>query len=50
MSITDLFEVSESDTVWDVWLTTVNLIDMLGYAHRTEHYDFGQARERISKL
>ena len=50
MSVADLFEVSESDTVWDAWLTTLNLIDMLEHTHRIEHYDFGQARDRISKL
>jgi hypothetical protein len=48
--VADLFEVSESDTVWDAWLTTLNLIDMLEHTHRIEHYDFGQAREKIAKL
>ncbi len=46
----DLFEVSESDTVWDAWLMTVNLIDMLEHTHRIENYDFGQARNKIAKL
>lgn len=50
MSVADLFEVSESDTVWDAWLTTVNLIDMLEHSHRIGYYDFGQARDKISKL
>ncbi|HUG96409.1 MAG TPA: hypothetical protein VMJ94_02620 [Nitrososphaera sp.] len=50
MSVADLFEVSESDDVWDAWLTTVNLLDMLEHAHRIEHYDFGQARDRIALL
>lgn len=50
MSVADLFEVSESDTVWDGWLTTVNLIDMLERTHRIKDYDFGQARDRIAKL
>ncbi len=50
MSVADLFEVSESDTVWDAWLTTVNLLDMLEHTHRIERYDFGQARDRIARL
>ena len=50
MSVADLFEVSESDTVWDAWLTTLNLIDMLEHTHRIEHYDFEQARDKIAKL
>jgi hypothetical protein len=50
VSVADVFEVSESDTVWDAWLTTVNLIDMLEHTHRIEHYDFGQARYKIAKL
>ncbi|MEW6605801.1 MAG: hypothetical protein AB1351_14100 [Thermoproteota archaeon] len=50
MSVADLFEVSESDTVWDAWLVTVNLIDMLEYTHRIRQYDFAQARDRIAKL
>lgn len=45
-----MFEVSESDTVWDAWLTTVNLLDMLELTHRIEHYDFVQARDKIAKL
>jgi hypothetical protein len=50
VSVADLFEVSESDTVWDAWLTTVNLLDMLEHTHRIERYDFGQARDRIARL
>jgi len=50
VSVADLFEVSESDTVWDAWLTAVNLLDMLEHTHRIEHYDFGQARDKIAKL
>lgn len=42
--------MSESDTVWDAWLTTVNLIDMLEHTHRIKEYDFGQARYRMAKL
>jgi len=50
VSVADLFEVSESDTVCDAWLTTVNLLDMLEHTHRIEHYDFAQARDKIAKL
>ena len=25
----DLFDISESDTVWDAWLNAVTLLDML---------------------
>lgn len=51
MSVVDLFGVGESDTVWDAWLTTVNLIDMLEHTHRIgQYYDFAQARDKIVKL
>ena len=51
MSVADLFEVSESDTVWDAWLTTLNLIDMLEHTHRMgQYYDFAQARDKIARL
>jgi hypothetical protein len=51
MSVADLFEVGEGDTVWDAWLTTVSLIDMLEHTHRIgQYYDFAQARDRIAKL
>jgi hypothetical protein len=51
VSVADLFEVSESDTVWDAWLTTINLIDMLEHTHRIgQYYDFPQARHKIAKL
>jgi hypothetical protein len=51
VSVADLFEVSENDTVWDAWLTTVSLIDMLEHIHRIgEYYDFVQARDKIAKL
>ncbi|HXG07888.1 MAG TPA: hypothetical protein VNI77_11255 [Nitrososphaera sp.] len=45
-----MFEISESDTVWDAWLITVNLIDILEYTHRIKQYDFAQARNRIAKI
>ena len=51
VSVVDLFEVSESDTVWDAWLTTLNLIDMLEHTHRMgQYYDFAQARDKIARL
>ncbi|OLC24893.1 MAG: hypothetical protein AUH37_03005 [Candidatus Nitrososphaera sp. 13_1_40CM_48_12] len=51
VSVTDLFEVSDSDTVWDAWLTAVNLLDMLENTHRIgKYYDFAQARDKIAKL
>ena len=51
MSVADLFEVGENDTVWEAWLTTVNLIDMLEHTHRIgQYYDFAQARDKRAKL
>jgi hypothetical protein len=51
VSVADLFEVGEDDTVRDAWLTTVNLIDMLEHTHRIgQYYDFAQARDKIAKL
>lgn len=51
MSIADLFDVGESDSVWDAWLTTVNLLDMLEHTHRLEGlYDFAGARDKIAKV
>lgn len=51
MSIADLFDVSESDSVWDAWLTTVNLLDMLEHAHRIDGlYNFTDARDKIARV
>jgi hypothetical protein len=51
MSVEELFSISDTDTVWEAWLTTVNLVDMLehtdGIAH---HYDFAEARSKIAKI
>ena len=51
MSVEELFNISDTDTVWEAWLTTTNLVDMLehtdGIAH---HYDFAEARDKISKI
>jgi hypothetical protein len=49
--VADLFEVSESDTVWDAWLTTINLLDMLEHTHRVgQQYDFAQVRNKVAKV
>jgi hypothetical protein len=51
VSVVELFEVAEDDTVWDAWLTTINLIDMLEHIHRIgQYYDFALARDKIAKL
>lgn len=51
MSIADLFDIGESDSVWDAWLTTVNLLDMLEHGHRVKGlYDFADARDKIAKV
>jgi len=51
LSVADLFEVNETDTVWDAWLVAVNLLDMLEHTHGLEvNYDFDQVRERIAKI
>lgn len=51
VSVADLFEVSDNDTVWDAWLTTVNLLDMLEHTHGVgQYYDFIQARDKIAKI
>ncbi len=49
MSVTDLFEVDDGDTVWDAWLTAVNLLDMVERTHGVE-YNFEEARKRITDL
>jgi hypothetical protein len=51
VSVADLFEVSDTDTVWEAWLITLNLIDMLEHTHRMgQYYDFAQARDKIARL
>lgn len=51
MSVADLFEVGDNDTVWDAWLTAVNLLDMLEHTHKvSQYYDFAQARDKIAKI
>ena len=47
----NLFEISEDDTVWDAWFTTVTLLDMLEQTQKIhQYYDFDQARTRIGKI
>jgi hypothetical protein len=51
VSIADLFEISETNTVWDAWLTTVSLLDILEHTKQICHYyDFEQARSKIGKI
>ncbi len=51
MSASDLFDIVDSDTVWDAWLTTVNLLDMLERSQRLAGlYDFARTREMISSI
>jgi hypothetical protein len=51
MSVANLYEVNDSDTVWDAWLTTINLLDMVERIHRIGHYyDFAGARDKITKI
>lgn len=51
MSMENLFEISDRDTVWQAWLTTVTLLDMLEHTQQLRHYyDFEQARSKIEKI
>jgi hypothetical protein len=51
MSVANLFEVNDSDTVWDAWLTTISLLDMVERIHRIgQYYDFAGARNKITKI
>lgn len=51
MSVEDLFEVSDNDSVWEAWLTTSNLIDMLEHMEGLNVcYDFAEARNKIAKI
>ncbi len=47
----DLFDINESDTVWDAWLNTVTLLDILERSECISHYyDFQQARNKTTKM
>jgi len=49
--VADLFDVDENDTVWDAWLNTVTLLDILqNFEYVSRYYDFQQARNRIAKI
>jgi hypothetical protein len=51
MSVEELFEVTETDSVWEAWLTTTNLVDMLEHAEGIGHlYDFVEARNKIARV
>jgi hypothetical protein len=51
MSVEELFSVSDTDTVWDAWLTAVNLVDLLEHMDGIAgHYDFAEARSKIAKI
>lgn len=51
MPVADLFDISESDSVWDAWLNTVTLLDILENFHQiSQYYDFQQARNKITKI
>jgi hypothetical protein len=36
--LADLFDISESDTVWDAWLNTVTLLDILDNIQQISQY------------
>lgn len=51
MSVSDVFEIGENDTVWDAWLATVNLLDMLEGSQRLSGlYDFAKTKEMIARI
>ena len=51
MSIADVFEVGDGDTVWDAWLMTANLLDMLESTQKLGSiYDFVQARGKVAQV
>ena len=51
LPIADLFDISESDTVWNAWLNTVSLLDILENVEQiSQYYDFRQSRTKITKI
>jgi hypothetical protein len=49
--LADLFDISESDTLWDAWLNTVTLLDILeNIQHISQYYNFQEARNKIAKI
>ncbi len=52
LPIEDAFEVSENDTVWDAWLTTVNLLDIIERSQlgTGTPYDLSEMRNKVAKI
>jgi hypothetical protein len=51
LPVSDFFDISESDTVWDAWLNTISLLDMLENIEQIgQYYDFQQSRKKIAKI
>ncbi len=51
MPLEDLLDINESDTVWDAWLNTVTLLDILENNQQiSQYYNFQQARNKIAKI
>jgi hypothetical protein len=47
----DIFDISESDTVWDAWLNTLTLLEILEKHQQVQHYyDFQQAHDKLAKM
>ena len=51
-SITDLFAITDADSVWDSWLKVVNLLDIAERAPKSSgpSYDFETVRMHISEV
>jgi hypothetical protein len=46
-----LFEVDYNDSVWDAWLTTVNLMDIVERSQQArQSYNFEESRHQIEKI
>jgi hypothetical protein len=51
LHVADLFDISENDTIWDAWLNTISLLDMLeNIGEISQYYDFRQSRTKIAKI
>jgi hypothetical protein len=49
--VAHLFEITDSDTVSDAWLITVNLLDILEQAQQLRHhYNLEDARLKVGKV
>lgn len=50
-SLADLFVITESDSVWDGWLTVSNLLDIVERGQAgSASYDFDESRRQISEI